>query len=38
MYVWIKNKKIRYTPANPIFIYIYIKVGFKGVFVADMFS
>ena len=27
---WSKNKKIRYTPANPIFF--YIKVGFKGVY------
>ena len=27
---WSKNKKNRYTPANPSFF--YIKVGFKGVF------
>ena len=25
-------KKIRYTPANPFFL--YIKVGFKGVYIA----
>ena len=32
---WSKNKKNRYTPANPSFaIYIYIKVGFKGVYIA----
>ena len=29
---WIKNKKIMYTPENPSFF--YIKVGFKGVFIA----
>ena len=29
---WIKNKKIRYTPANPSFW--YIKVWFKGVNIA----
>ena len=29
---WSKNKKNRYTPANPSFF--YIKVGFKGVFIA----
>ena len=29
---WIKNKKIRYTPANPSFF--YIKVGFKGVYIS----
>ena len=29
---WSKNKKNMYTPANPIFF--YIKVGFKGVFIA----
>ena len=28
---WSKNKKNRYTPANPFY---YIKVGFKGVFIA----
>ena len=27
---WSKNKKNRYTPANPMFS--YIKVGFKGVY------
>ena len=37
---WSKNKKIRYTPANPFY---YIKVGFKGVYMsgtcfADVFS
>ena len=30
---WSKNKKNRYTPANPSFT-ILIKVGFKGVFIA----
>ena len=29
---WSKNKKNRYTLANPQFY--YIKVGFKGVFIA----
>ena len=29
---WSKNKKNRYTPAYPSFT--YIKVGFKGVFIA----
>ena len=29
---WSKNKKNRYTPATTIFF--YIKVGFKGVFIA----
>ena len=29
---WTKNKKIRYTPANPIFF--YINVGFKGVYIS----
>ena len=29
---WSKNKKNRYTPANPSFS--YIKVGFKGVYIA----
>ena len=28
---WSKNKKNRYTPANPSFF--YIKVGFKGVYI-----
>ena len=28
---WIKNKKIRYTPANPSF---YIKVGFEGDYIS----
>ena len=28
---WSKNKKNRNTPANPFF---YIKVGFKGVYIA----
>ena len=30
---WSKNKKNRYTPAHPSFS-IYIKVGFKGVYIA----
>ena len=30
---WSKNKKNRYTPANPSFT-IIIKVGFKGVYIA----
>ena len=30
---WIKNNKIRYTPANPSFFF-YIKVGYKGVYIA----
>ena len=29
---WVKNKKIRYIPANPIFF--YIKVGFKEVYIS----
>ena len=29
---WIKNKKIRFTPANPSFF--YINVGFKGVYIS----
>ena len=29
---WSKNKKNRYTPVNPCFF--YIKVGFKGVYMA----
>ena len=29
---WIKNKKIRYTPANPSFS---IRVGFKGVYISQ---
>ena len=29
---WSKHKKNRYTPANPSFF--YVKVGFKGVFIA----
>ena len=29
---WSKNKKNGYTPANPSFA-IYIKVGFKGVYI-----
>ena len=28
---WIKNKKIRYTPANPSFLY---KNGFEGVYIS----
>ena len=28
---WIKNKKNRSTPANPVFLY---KVGFKGVHIS----
>ena len=30
---WSKNKKNRYTPANPSFTTLYIKVGFKGVYI-----
>ena len=30
---WSKNKKNRYTPANPSFA-IYIKVGFEGVHIS----
>ena len=30
---WMKNNKIRYTPSNPSFFF-YIKVGFKGVYIA----
>ena len=30
MYFWIKNKKNRHNPANPIF---YIKVEYKGVYI-----
>ena len=30
---WVKNKKNRYTPANPSFA--YIKVGFKGVYISQ---
>ena len=30
---WIKNKKIRYTPAYPSFA--IIKVGFRGVYIAQ---
>ena len=30
---WSKNKKNRYTPSNPSFS-IYIKVGFKGVYIS----
>ena len=34
---WSKNKKNRYTPAKPQFL--YIKVGFKGVYFSwTMFS
>ena len=29
---WIKNKRNRYTPAYPSFT-IYIKVGYKGVYI-----
>ena len=32
MYVLGQNKKIRYTPANPVFF--YIKVGFKRVYIS----
>ena len=32
---WSKNKKIRYTPANP---FCYVKVGFGGIHCTDMFS
>ena len=34
---WIKNKKNRYTLANPSFAIVYkkVKVGFKGVFTAQ---
>ena len=36
--LWIKKKekKIRYTPANPFFFFfcIYIKMGFKGVYIS----
>ena len=28
---WIRNKKNRYTPANPSFFF-YTKLGFKGVY------
>ena len=30
---WIKNKTIRYTPANPSFF--YIKVGYEGVYITQ---
>ena len=35
MYVLDKRKKIRYTTEKPqLFFYIYIKVGFKGVYIS----
>ena len=33
MYVWDKNKKIRYNPCQPQFFFS-IKVGFKGVYIS----